>query len=345
VQGQLQLAAATCTQGLAEATQRGMAQLPNTAHFAIQLGRLHYEWNELAIAVDQLQRGLAILQAQGGSWLQFEGYILLAQVKQAQGDHATAVALLRQAEHLAQMIPFAWTKPATASALVRAWLGLGQAEGAAEWLAQVQPTLTTVLNRVREGEFFTAVRVLIVQGRFAEALALLAHVRQAAEAGGRMKMVVEGCVLSAVACYLQGDYQTAQAMLLRALSLAEPEGYLRTFVDEGEPVRQVLLALSPTLADPRLQVYVNRVLAAFAVPSNEPPSVARLSSPALPEALSAREIELLQLMAAGLSNQEIAERLIITVGTVKSHVNHIFGKLGVQGRVKAINRARELDLI
>ncbi|MCE7985011.1 MAG: hypothetical protein DYG89_27875 [Caldilinea sp. CFX5] len=362
VQGQLHAAATICTQGLAAAMQRGMGQLPNTAHFAINLGRLHYEWNELAVAAEQLQRGLAILQGHSGSWLQFDGYVLLARVKQAQGDQAAAAALLQQAEQVAQTIPFSWTKGAAAGVLVRTRLAFGQETGAAQWLTQTQPTLTSDLNRLRESEQITAASVLIAQGRSAEALPLLTQLRQAAEAAGRLKMVVECDVLAAVAHYRQGDHAAAQATLRKALTLAEPEGYLRTFVDEGEPMRFLILDFGFWIAQQpdtdqnrKLQLYVDKVLAAFTrEPAPEtnslptaPPKIENSKSKIqnLVEPLSDRERELLHLMAAGLSNQEIADRLFITLGTVKSHANHIFGKLGVQGRVKAINRARELALL
>ena len=136
---------------------------------------------------------------------------------------------------------------------------------------------------------------------------------------------------------------------------AKAEGYLRTFVDEGEAIRQLLiecatwLGLQPNTAqNHKLSLYIAKVVTAFppeAMQVSEASSATRSKMQTLVEPLSDRELELLHLMAAGLSNQEIAEKLIITLGTVKSHANHIFGKLGVQGRVKAINRARELALI
>jgi LuxR family maltose regulon positive regulatory protein len=359
VQGQLQRAAALYTQGLAQATRQGMAQLPVTAQAHIHLGRLNHEWNALATAAEQAQRGVQLLHGQGGSWLEFDGYLLLAQVRHAQGQRAAALTALHQATQIAQQLPFHWTQIATAAALVRTRLMLGEPAEAAGWLAQAKPSPQDELTRLREGDHFTAARVLMAQGRATEALALLAHIAQVAEAAGRMKAVVESCVLTAVAYHRQGDPAAARTLLHKALTLAEPEGYLRTFVDEGEIVRLLLLAFGSAMDESPLRTYVDRLLHAFPeTPSPAQPAHTQpMTIPAdqrqhpppkrqdLPEPLSPRELELLQLMAAGLSNQEIADRLIITLGTVKSHANHIFGKLGVQGRVKAINRARELALI
>lgn len=356
VQGRLHEAAATYSQGLTQATQKGMHQLPMTAQAHINLGRLNYEWNALALAEQQLHTGLAQLQGQVGSWLQFEGYLLLARVKQAQGDWANAFALLQQAEQVAQTIPFQWTKEVTAAFLVHARLTLGQEVDAHQWLAQVPPMMTDDLNRVREGVYLITARVLLAQGGAAEARPLLTRITQVAETAGRMKVVVECCVLEALAHHQQGDPSAAQAALHKALTLAASEGYLRSFVDEGEVMRLLiadckLQMTSFNAADGLRQrlVYLDQLLAAFPPLAQEPTTPAARHSPSpianLIEPLSTRELELLHLMADGLSNQEIADRLFITLGTVKSHANHIFGKLGVQGRVKAINRARELALI
>jgi LuxR family maltose regulon positive regulatory protein len=142
----------------------------------------------------------------------------------------------------------------------------------------------------------------------------------------------------ALAFQAQGDVDRALSALERALSLAEPEGYVRTFIDEGEPMARLLRrALSQGIAPN----YVARLLAALG-------EEAELASPAMEsliEPLTERELDVLRLIVAGLSNPEIAEELVIAVSTVKSHINHIYSKLGVTSRTQAVARARELRLL
>jgi LuxR family maltose regulon positive regulatory protein len=182
----------------------------------------------------------------------------------------------------------------------------------------------------------------------AEARQLLAWLRQLAEAAGRNGIVIETLTLEAVALAAQGVVTEAVAALSQALTLAEPEGYCRLFLDEGEPLAVLLRHLPPT-------PYRDRLLAAFAelpetmiadLVSNLQEKLPTLSRPAgLIEPLSDRELEVLRLMADGYSNREIAETLIFTVATAKKHAENIYGKLGVHSRTQAIVRARELDLL
>jgi LuxR family maltose regulon positive regulatory protein len=134
------------------------------------------------------------------------------------------------------------------------------------------------------------------------------------------------------------DLQRALSVLEQALSLAEPEGYVRTFLDEGEPMARLLRqALSQGIAPN----YAARLLAAFDAEVDLTPA----PMDPLIEPLTERELEVLRLIVAGLSNPDSAEELFIAVSTVKSHVNHIYGKLGVENRVQAVNRARSLELL
>ena len=199
----------------------------------------------------------------------------------------------------------------------------------------------------REFEHIAAVRVLFArassqasprEGEIGEALRLLARLLEAAEAARRMGSVIKILALQALAFQAQGDVGQALCVLERALSLAEPEGYVRTFVDEGGPMARLLRrALSQGIAPN----YAARLLDALGV-------AVELRSSAMESLigpLSERELEVLRLVVAGLSNPEIAEELVIAVSTVKSHVNHIYGKLGVESRTQAVARARELGLL
>ena len=174
-----------------------------------------------------------------------------------------------------------------------------------------------------------------------DALRFLAQQGEQAEAHGRVWDLIEILALQALARQVQGDLDGAVEALARALRTAEPEGFVRTFIDEGQPMAELLrLAASRDIA-PR---YVAKLLAAF----GEQPAPAEPAAPVaqlLVEPLSERELEVLRLLAEGLTNREIAEQLTVTVGTAKTHVHHIYGKLDVHNRTQAVARGRELGLL
>ena len=200
------------------------------------------------------------------------------------------------------------------------------------------------LNRVRETEHLIAVRALLALGRAEEAFMLAVYVVKTAEEAERWRAVVEASLLTAQALAAQGQAAQACTWLQRALAVAEPQGYVRTFVDEGRVMYEMLAQCRGKNEEARLREYRTQLMAAFG--EHRVGNAVRPAQPSgLVEPLSVRELELLQLVAAGYSNQEIADELVITLGTVKSHLNHIFAKLGVEGRVRAVNRARELALI
>ena len=202
------------------------------------------------------------------------------------------------------------------------------------------------------GEFakITVARVRLAERRFAEALELLERLREGAETAERMGSAIEILALEALALEAQGNHVQAVTALERALTLAEPEGYVRVFVDEGEPMKEVIsdwrLEIGHTASHEtahRLLVYTEKLLAAFGPPPQLP--ITNYQSPGLVESLSERDSEVLRLIAEGLSNREIAERLIVGTGTVKTHINNIYRKLDVKSRTQAIHRARELGLL
>jgi LuxR family transcriptional regulator, maltose regulon positive regulatory protein len=235
----------------------------------------------------------------------------------------------------------------------RVWVAQGRLTEALGWTRERGLSAHDDLSYLREFEHITLARVLLARYKsdreeryIHEAMGLLERLLIAAEEGGRMGSVIEILVLQALAHEAQGNIPPALTPLERALTLAEPEGYLRIFVDEGTPMAQLLseAAVHGITSD-----YTTRLLSAFESEEQKSEDESHLP-PVLPaqslvEPLSERELEVLQLIAQGLSNREMSERLFLALDTIKGHNRRIFGKLQVQRRTEAVARARELGLL
>jgi LuxR family maltose regulon positive regulatory protein len=292
------------------------------------------------------------------------GYISLARVQQARGRSAEARATLEELAALARQREFFPLLIARGES-VRARLALIQDDlpAAVRWTEASGLGVDDEPNYPREELYLTLARVLIAQGRLApmgsyldDALGLLERLFRKAEGGGRMGSVIEILALRALALQARHETSEALAALESSLVLAEAEGYVRVFVDEGALMKALLLAL---LKVARRKVgsgakqltsltHVRRLLAAFestrtSTKSREGP--ASDTNQPLPDPLTAREREVLELITEGFSNQEIAARLFIATSTVKGYVHSLLRKLGVDNRTKAISRAHELHLI
>jgi LuxR family maltose regulon positive regulatory protein len=274
-----------------------------------------------------------------GGFLPYQvfSHVLLARAHEAQGDRASAMEALQEAGRLGAGCDYALPVALVDELRVRLWLVQGNTEAASRWAQERTLSADDVLDSSREVEQTAVARVLIIQNRSSEAVTLLSHVLEAARAAGRMGSVIKILTLQALACEAQSNMDEASSALEQALSLAQPEGYVRTFVDEGQPMARLLRRALSQGSAPN---YVARLLAAF----GEEIEVRSPAMGQLVEPLSERELEVLRLVVAGLSNPEIAQELVIAVSTVKSHVNHIYGKLGVVSRTQAVARARELGL-
>jgi LuxR family maltose regulon positive regulatory protein len=203
----------------------------------------------------------------------------------------------------------------------------------------------------REPEYLLLARVLLAQDRPGQALALLDRLHAAAAAQGRTGSIIEIQALEALALAASGDQARAQAALAGALALACPRGYVAVFADEGPPMRALLgqLVAARQAGPPALRTIplgcLARLLQAFDGTHILPRSGRGAAAPGLIEALTGRELAVLELLAAGKSNQAIAGELVLTLDTVKKHVSHVLAKLGAVNRTEAVARARELDLI
>jgi LuxR family maltose regulon positive regulatory protein len=298
------------------------------------MARVLYEWNDLDAAEEHGRQSLHLAT-------QYEQvidrYILcevfLARLMLARGDVDGAAAMLEQTAQTARQKNFVHRIPDVAAAQVVTLLRQGKVEGAAH-LAQ---TYGLPLGRAR---------VCLARGEPSDALAVLEPLRAQMEARGWADERLKVMVLQALALHAQGETDGAVEVLGEALALAEPGGYVRVFVDEGAPMEHLLAAAAArgVMAD-----YVDRLLAAFEAEkkmgAGEAPGRRVPSSQALVEPLSQRETEVLQLIAQGLSNREISERLFLALDTVKGHNQRIFGKLQVQRRTEAVARASELGLL
>ena len=322
---------------LATRTYRRVLQLageplqPIACEGYLGLARIAYQWNDLAIA-EQYGQQCLYLTRQMESVDTFVLYeVLLARLKLAQGDVSGAAAVLDEAEAFVRQHHFVYRMREVAAAQVLMLLRQGNLATAAH-LAQMHDLPISLA------------RVYLAQGDPSAALAVLVPVHEQAEAKGWADERLKVMVLQAVALYMNGEQDKAVQLLCDALALAAPGGFIRLFVDEGPPMAHLLSAV---VARGMMLDYIGKllvVLEAEGQKGEDTPSLLLRAQPLI-EPLSRRELEVLHLMAQGLSNQQICERLVLALDTVKGHNRNIFSKLQVQRRTEAVARARELGLL
>jgi LuxR family maltose regulon positive regulatory protein len=226
----------------------------------------------------------------------------------------------------------------------RIWLAQSNLDSADHWARELKLDINGVLEPVHDFDYVILARILIAQERLDETYRLLQRLFKAAEAGGRTSKTIEILILQALAFQAGGDISQAMITLEKALALAEPGGFIRIFVDEGPSMGRLLYeALDREIAPD----YVQRLLTAFPLTDQGQidPSRSLAPDPKLVEPLSGREIEVLHLIAEGLTNREISSRLFLSLNTVKVHTRNIYGKLGVKNRTRAVARARALGIL
>jgi len=316
---------------------------PNASEEYIGLARICYEWDDLDAAEQHAQQSLLLARQYDRTIDRFViCEVFLARLKLARGDVAGAAAMLAETEQSARQNNFVQRMPGVTAAQVLTLLRQGDVAAA----ARLVQTHDLPISQAR---------VYLAQGDTSAALAVLAPYRQQVEAKNwqdeRLKvMVLQAVALYAAALGADGEKDKAVQLLDEALALAEPGGFIRIFVDEGAPMAQLLLEAASHGVMPD---YIGKLLAVFE--AEEQPVLAGLAAspgksedkpdlpPAQPliEPLSQRELEVLRLIAQGLSNREISERLFLALSTVKGHNLNIFDKLQVQRRTEAVARARE----
>jgi LuxR family maltose regulon positive regulatory protein len=345
LQGQLRTAASTFQRALRMASELGRYSTPFFGLSQAGYGHLQYEWNDLDAAQHSFEQAIA----EGQTWHSWEvllpAYLGLARTRLAHGDWDGAMTALDQL--VANSQDYATVVQPIAAA-GRAWLAIrrGQLDAAQRWAQSSGLSLDRAAADHRDNEWLIYARLLLAQNKSAEADRLLAKLLQAAEAGHCGQRVIEILALRAIALDAQKKSSEALTTLARALRLAEPEGYVRTFVDAGASMARLLMERLKVEGD-RLKPYVGAILAAVSPQQPEPVDL-HPSAPSpqpLIEPLSEREIEVLKLIEHGLSNSEIAAKLVLSVGTVKVHTHNLYAKLGVASRTQAIAKARTLGIL
>ncbi len=342
-QGQLRLAADILREHAEYILQRGNRRYYISGLLNLSWGEILLEWNQMEDAEHQIRTGVHLLEDWPFPNNISLGLSLLARLDTARGDLASAKSNLGQAEALQRHSRF---QPQFIYAIERAQVGLWVAEenrAALEtWVRDKTPLAGQELNFRYEARLIEVCRAWLALKRKEEAASLLERLAEAA--GERRGSRIAILALLAVARSEQPD--RALAALEEALELAEPDGFVRTFLNAGEPIRQVLKAwLQHTHPKDKLELreYAQRLLKAFDESKAGP--ILSIQTGGLAEPLSDREQEVLLLVAKGLTNQQIAERLVISIRTVKKHLENIHGKLGVQNRTQAVARAQDLGLL
>ena len=371
-QGRLHQAQETLQRALRLATDAQGRRLPIASKALTGLGELEREWNDLEAAADDLVEGIELAK-QWSELAALDAYFPLMRTRLAQGDVEAARETLEIAQQTAMRSQSTEVDDLVADLLqAHFFVSQGDVEGAKHWAERrgLLPVVSPVPHpgpdegadfmaaHMRKYQQLLLARLFLVQGRAAEALALLEPLLALARRLGRTDLVIEIQILTALACRAEGRDVQAMDALAEALSLTEPGGYLRIFLDEGEPMRTLISDFRSWVGDPacqigpqernRLLLHAEKLLAAFpsqVAPSTPPIQNRKSRIQNLPEPLSERELEVLRLLAAGLSNPEIAGELVVAVSTVRSHCKSIYGKLGVHKRWDAVQQAQQLGLI
>ncbi len=345
--GKLHQAMESFQEAVQIATRHDGRCLPVAGYAYVYMGGVYLEWNDLENAMRYSTEGTELCERVGYIMDQAVGYAYLAKAKLAEGDLDGAQDACQTAKQLSQrMNDYVYVRRWVEDCQLRLWLAQGNLDAAARWVQESGLSVDDELNFLRDIEHIILARALVALGReqpkssnVEAALMLLARLRAMVEDAGWMGKAIEILVLQALAFQINGNQEQALTTLERALALAEPEGYVRTFVDEGEPMAELLRQAASRASAPD---YIDKLLTGFT------PQMALEQHPALDsyiESLSKRELTVLKLLATDLSGPEIAKELCVALSTVRYHTNNIYSKLSVHNRREAVRRAEELNLL
>ncbi len=341
--GNLRDARRTYERGLHLAMASGQPPLRGAADMHVGISDLYREWNDIVAAEGHLEASKELGEAVGLPQNAYRWRVAMARVRETKGDLDGALELLDEAQRCYVSDFFPEVRP-IAVMRARVWVAQGRWADALTFAEERGLASEDELSYLHEFEHITLARALLAQSRLSpvadamgEVMELLERLLHAAETGGRTRSVIEILVLRALGLDSGGDRAAALASLERALALAEPEGYVRIFADEGRAMTSLLDALARRRIFPE---YVRALLAALG--SAEPP---RPAGQRLVEPLSERELDVLRLLAGDLDGPDIARELVVSLNTMRSHTKSIYAKLGVNDRRSAVRRAAEIGLL
>jgi LuxR family maltose regulon positive regulatory protein len=336
-----------CEDAIGLSRLEGYSLAIEVGHVSLYQMDILREWNQLDAAQELAQK---VLQRDEPLLLSM-GLPALARVHISRGELDRAAEILQHAERVSERMrnPY-WHALQSITTHARFWIASGELERAARWSENVQLGKRHPSPLVRELEDMALVRILLAQHRVDEVLVRLVPLLDSARKQERWGHVIELLLLQMLAYQEHREEQLAITTLTQAVDLAEPEGYLRSFLDEGVAMATLLTELRDQQRTQKATPYLDTLLAAFSAASPKEgragQTVSHLSSKQpLLDPLSSRELEVLRLLARGASNQEIAEELVVALDTAKRHVSNILYKLGASNRTQAVMLARDLDLL
>ena len=348
--GRLDASAQTYQQALELTAPPGRPPLPAAGPAYVGLAEVAYQRNELDSALEHVTVGIALCRQLAYTPPLAAGLVTLAWIRQATGDPAGALEAIGEAGRVSPG-PAGLLNPVPAQR-ARLLLAQGDLAAAARWAAERGLAADDELDYSSEPGHLVLARVLLAQDLSGQALALLDRLHAAAAAQDRAGSLIETGALRALALAASGEETAAVNALAATLTLACPQGYVRVFADEGAPIAALLVRLVAAQRSGEAAAQVplgclarlQRALdAGHPTPDSRPGATAAISG--IVEPLTSRELEVLEMLAAGRSNQAIAGQLVVTLDTVKKHVSHVLGKLGAANRTEAVTRARQLGLI
>ena len=351
-QGRLQETIEICRQQKQLANENGLSQTSLFGLILLVWSEVLVEINDLDQAINLAQKGADLSKRGKDQAMAGWGSMCLIRILFSTGDLTGVQEIIQQMEHKAQVtnVP-PWIMRQTAAWQMRLWLEQDKLEAVSQWLVDRELERDAAANKpLLEIDYFALfdyillARIQIVQGHLDEATKLLQQLLTAAESGGRTTRVIEIHILQALAYQRAGDLSQAMIPLKQAFTLAETEGFVRIFLDEGPPMAHLLYEAFSRGIHPD---YTQRLLAHLStdIKLQTNPTESQVPKTGLIDPLSEREIEILQLIAQGLSNREIAARLFLSLNTVKVHNRNIFSKLDAHTRTQAVARARSLGML